>query len=180
MGPRRQSTPREKTGPNLAITRGSVMARELYGQAWIGTRRSRRNLKLRDCTPQNPHLAVILHMGDWFSAQCSPSSMWGGSMKTTLFAMLVICATGAMAQGYGAAVMSTPYQFPEHPEYAERHLMATEQNLRGKESPYTFEKGEIPLKDVVIPSTHIPLGDVARRVRLEHETAKKADIVWVD
>ncbi len=76
--------------------------------------------------------------------------------------------------------MSTPYQFPEHPLFAERHLMATEQNLRGKESPYTFEKGEIPLKDVVIPSTHIPLGDVARRVRLEHETAKKADIVWVD
>ena len=101
-------------------------------------------------------------------------------MKTTLFAMLIICATEAMAQGSGAAVSSTPYQFPEHPLFAQRQLMAREQNLRGEESPYTYAQGEIPLRDVVIPSTQVPLGDVARKVRSEHEAAKKADIVWVD
>ena len=87
-----------------------------------------------------------------------------------------------MAQGYGAAVSSEPqiFQFAEHPAFAERQPMAREQNLRGAESPYTYGKGEIPLRDVVIPSTQIPLGDVARRVRREHEATKKADIVWVD
>jgi hypothetical protein len=103
-------------------------------------------------------------------------------MKTTLFAMLIICATGAMGQGYGAAANSEPqiFQFPEHPAFAQRQPMAREQNLRGEESPYTYAQGEIPLRDVVIPSTQVPLGDVARRVRSEHEAAKKADIIWVD
>jgi hypothetical protein len=101
-------------------------------------------------------------------------------MKKTLFAVLFICATRAMGQGYGVAVSSTPYQFPEHPLFAQRQLMAREQNLRGEESPYTYAQGEIPLRDVVIPSIRVPLGDVARRVRSEHEAAKKADIVWVD
>jgi hypothetical protein len=101
-------------------------------------------------------------------------------MKKTFFAVLFICATRAMGQGYGSAVSSTPYQFPEHPLFAQRQLMAREQNLRGEESPYTYAKGEIPLRDVVIPSTQTPLGDVARRVRSEHAAARKADIVWVD
>jgi hypothetical protein len=101
-------------------------------------------------------------------------------MKTTLFAMLIICATGAMGQSFGAAVISEPYQFSEHPAFAERQPMAREQNLRGAESPYTYGKGEIPLRDVVIPSAQIPLGDVARRLKSEHEAAKKADIIWVD
>jgi len=101
-------------------------------------------------------------------------------MKTTLFAVLFICATRAMGQGYGAAVSSTPYQFSEHPAFAQLQPMATEQNPRGQESPYTYAQGEIPLRDVVIPSTVVSLGDVARKARSEHETAKKADIVWVD
>jgi hypothetical protein len=101
-------------------------------------------------------------------------------MKKILFAALFICATEAMGQGYGSAVMSEPYQFPEHPLLAQRQVMAREQNLRGDESPYTYAQGEIPLRDVVIPSTQIPLGDVARRLRSEHEAAKKADIIWVD
>jgi hypothetical protein len=101
-------------------------------------------------------------------------------MKKTLFAVLFICATRAMGQGYGVAANNTPYQFPEHPLFAQRQLMAKEQNLRGDESPYTYAQGEIPLRDVVIPSTQTPLGDVARRVRSEHAAAKKADIVWVD
>ena len=101
-------------------------------------------------------------------------------MKKTLFAVLFICATRAMGQGYGSAVISEPYQFPEHPAFAQRQPMAREQNLRGEESPYTYAQGEIPLRDVVIPSIQTPLGDVARRARSEHAAAKRADIVWVD
>jgi hypothetical protein len=106
----------------------------------------------------------------------------GGTMKTTLFAMLIICATGAMGQSYGVAPSSglQIFQFPEHPAFAQRQPMARDQNLRGEESPYTYAQGEIPLRDVVIPSTQTPLGDVARRLRKEHEAAKKADIVWVN
>ena len=104
----------------------------------------------------------------------------GGAMKKILFSVFFICATRALGQGSGGAVMSAPYQFPEHPLFAQRQLMAREQNLRGEESPYTYAQGEIPLRDVVIPSTQTPLGDVARKLKKEHEAAKKADIVWVN
>ena len=55
--------------------------------------------------------------------------------------------------------------------------MAQEQNLLANSS-YSFAQGERPLWEVQPLSHSVPLGDVARRMKKEHETAKKADIIW--
>jgi hypothetical protein len=100
-------------------------------------------------------------------------------MKAIFIALLIVCATGAMGQGY-AVLSSQPqaFEFPDHPEHAGRKPMAKDQNLRGDESPYTYAQGEIPLREVARASTEIPLGDVARRLKTEHASAKKAAVLW--
>jgi hypothetical protein len=102
-------------------------------------------------------------------------------MKTTLFAfaILLVCASAAMGQSYGAVVIN-PTVFPDHPERAQHEAMAREQNLWQNESPYTYAKGELPLSDFTRASTAIPLGDVARHYRDAHTSAKRAVFVWVN
>jgi len=47
-----------------------------------------------------------------------------------------------------------------------------------EQTTYTSAKGERPLWEVA-PEWHaIPLGDIARELKQEHATAKKAEIVW--
>ncbi len=64
-----------------------------------------------------------------------------------------------------------------HPERAYQQSMASEQVLL-EQSSYTSAKGETPLWEVAPPSQKVPLGDVARALKQEHATAKKAEIVW--
>lgn len=98
-------------------------------------------------------------------------------MKGIIFSFLLICATGAFGQSY-LSNEPAPITITDHPGHAEVHAMAKDQNVWGPESPYTFGKGEIPLREVARASTEIPLGDVARKLRKEHVADKKATILW--
>jgi len=57
--------------------------------------------------------------------------------------------------------------------------MGTSENLL-ESSTYSAEKGERPLREVAKIKEPAPLGDTARMLRKEHETAKKTDKVWVN
>jgi len=55
--------------------------------------------------------------------------------------------------------------------------MAREQNLLN-DNGLTFAHGERPLWEVAQTKKVVPLGDIARELRKEHESAPKAEIVW--
>ena len=57
--------------------------------------------------------------------------------------------------------------------------LAQEQSLL-EHSNYYYAQGERPLWEVQPLAHHVPLGDIARTLRQEHATAKKADIVVND
>jgi hypothetical protein len=101
-------------------------------------------------------------------------------MKTTLFVLCFLCATAALGQsaGGGSALSSEPrvIEFPSHLGHASQRPMALEQNLLEKSS-YVYAHGERPLWEVAPVTNAMPLGDVARILRKEHETTKKADFV---
>jgi hypothetical protein len=87
-------------------------------------------------------------------------------MKPGLLVLCLLFAATAFAQSSsGSANLSNELQFSTHNERATQLPMAQEQNLLSNSS-YSFAQGERPLCDV------------ARRMKKEHETAKKADIIW--
>lgn len=101
-------------------------------------------------------------------------------MKTTLFAFCFLCATAAFGQS--ASVLSNEVQvieLPSHPRSATQQAPAIEHSLLERAS-YTWAQGERPLWEVAPPSHITPLGDIARMLKKEHDTAKKADIVWIN
>jgi hypothetical protein len=102
-------------------------------------------------------------------------------MKTTVFALCFLCATGALGQSVGNVLSNEPQVIEpvSHPQHASQHPMATEQNLL-ETSGFTYEKGERPLWEFATVSTPVPLGDTARMFRKEHATAKKAQLVLND
>ena len=66
-----------------------------------------------------------------------------------------------------------------HEQHASFRPMAQEQNLNGGGNGVYVADGEIPLAEVPLPNRpEIPLGDVARALRKQHETAKKAAFVF--
>jgi hypothetical protein len=101
------------------------------------------------------------------------------AMKTTLFAVFFLfCA--ACAFGQSAPVLpNVPAMLvmSDHQQHAEQHALASEQSLLGY-TPYEWAKGEQPLWEFPTEHRVTPLGDIARNLRKEHETAKKAEIVW--
>jgi hypothetical protein len=105
-------------------------------------------------------------------------------MKTRWFLLCFLCATAALGQSFAAASAvsneAQPLQMASHPAHASQHAMAAEQNLLDN-SGYVYAQGERPLWEVASPvSRATPLGDVARILRQEHATAKKADFVRND
>jgi hypothetical protein len=98
-------------------------------------------------------------------------------MKTGLLVLCLLCASTALAQASGSAQLSNELQFSTHDERATQLPMAQEQNLLANSS-YSYVQGERPLWEVQPLSHTVPLGDVARALKKEHETAKKADIFW--
>jgi hypothetical protein len=106
-------------------------------------------------------------------------------MKTALFMVCFLAATAAFGQSMGGTVGSAPVtstvQMTSHAEHASQHAMAEEQSLL-EHSNYFYAQGERPLWEVQGPSqSHaMPLGDVARMFRKDHELVKKADIVVHD
>jgi hypothetical protein len=100
-------------------------------------------------------------------------------MKTTVLVFcLFLCATAVFGQS--APVLSNRpqmLQVPDNPAHASQHEMAVEQNIL-EHSAYTVAQGEKPLWEFGPVSQPTPLGDSARILRKQHETAKKSDIVW--
>ena len=102
-------------------------------------------------------------------------------MKTTLLLLFFLCATLSFGQ---TAIAITPLvnepqmvTFSSHPTHAMQQSMSAEQSLLERSS-VVYAQGERPLWEVAPKSQATPLGDVARVLRKEHETAKKADVVW--
>jgi hypothetical protein len=104
-------------------------------------------------------------------------------MKAALIAVCLLCATAAAGQAtVGASALSSEpqaIQFRSHEQRAAQGSLATPQDLQGNFA-YGYAKGERPLWEFAPASQPVPLGDVARALRKEHATAKKADVVWVD
>jgi len=103
-------------------------------------------------------------------------------MKTALF-LFALCfvATGAFGQNaIGAGAMSNQPQiveFPDHPQHASQRPLAHEESVLVP-SGIVSAQGERPLWEVAPTVKVVPLGDVARMFKKEHESAKKAEIVW--
>jgi hypothetical protein len=103
-------------------------------------------------------------------------------MKTALFMLCLLFGTAAFGQSAVGSALSSQVQvleFPSHAEHATQQSLAQEQSLL-EHSNYFLAQGEIPLWELMpLPQT-VPLGDVARALRKEHATAKKADVVRND
>jgi hypothetical protein len=97
-------------------------------------------------------------------------------MKATLFALLLLSASGALAQSISASVRSSEpviVQFASHPARASQRPLAAEQSILFTAANASAQ-GERPLWEVAKPAPEVPLGDIARSLREEHATAKKA------
>jgi len=93
--------------------------------------------------------------------------------------LVFVGVTGAAAQVGGGALSNQPqiFNIPSHPEHAAIQALAREESLL-EGSTVTTAKGEVPLWDTPQKVTYVmPLGDVARFYRKEHEMAKKAVLV---
>lgn len=101
-------------------------------------------------------------------------------MKITLFTLFIlVAATTAFGQVAGS-ISSEAHMtvIPDHPQHAEMHALADERPLVGGGS-ITYAQGERPLwefgSSVPVPA---PLGDVARAVRKEKLSVKKAEFIF--
>ena len=97
-------------------------------------------------------------------------------MKTTLTLLLICSASAVFAQSNGGATISARpviTQFESHPEHARQQTMAQEENILFKAANPSAQ-GERPHWEVAKPAPEVPLGDIARMLRNDHATAKKA------
>lgn len=98
-------------------------------------------------------------------------------MKTTLFALLFLGATAAFGQTATSTVsmQPQPIQIPSHEQHASQHAMQAEESLLISANGTYSATGERPLWEAgAKPAAEVPLGDVARSLRTQHATAKKA------
>src|SRR5437868_4555699 len=106
---------------------------------------------------------------------------WEECMKfVAAFCLLfVFGVAGAAAQVAGGALSAQPqiFEIPSHPERAAQQTLSREESLL-ETSTITSAKGEMALWEAPRKITSVmPLGDVARMFRKEHEVAKKAILV---
>jgi len=98
-------------------------------------------------------------------------------MKTTLFALLLLCATAAFGQAASLGISNEPQpiSIPSHQQHASQHAIASDQSLLITSNSDTSARGERPLWEAgAKPPAEVPLGDVARLLRNEHTSAKRA------
>lgn len=98
-------------------------------------------------------------------------------MKTTLFTLLLLCATAAFGQSASVAVNAEPrpIRMESHPQRASQQAMQSEESLLIDSHGNTSATGERPLWEVgAKPPAETPLGDVARLLRTQHASARKA------
>jgi len=104
-------------------------------------------------------------------------------MKSTLLMFCFLCTTAALGQAIGSAVtgpsMNQTMYMTSHAQHASPQPMGREQSLLEGSGTTYAEHGERPLWEVAPPDPPaVPLGDIARALRKEHETAKKAQFVY--
>jgi hypothetical protein len=103
--------------------------------------------------------------------------------KATLFVLCLLCATAGFGQAVGGgSVLSSEVQvlrLPDHSQHASQQPMATERSLL-ESFNYTYVQGERPLWEFAPASHAVPLGDIARMLRKDHELVKKAEFVRND
>jgi hypothetical protein len=101
-------------------------------------------------------------------------------MKTLVFALCFFASSAALAQ-VGAGVLSNepvPISFTSHQARASQPGMSDRQDVMERSAPL-IAQGERPLSDVASSkAAPVPLGDIARMLRKEQLTAKKATTVW--
>jgi len=102
-------------------------------------------------------------------------------MKTVFCLFCVSFASAAFAQNVGAAASALSNEpihimVPEHPEHASQKPMLAEQSLL-QTSTFTAAHGERPLWEVAPVKEEVPLGDVARAYRREHNIEKRSATV---
>jgi hypothetical protein len=104
-------------------------------------------------------------------------------MKIAVLILCFFCATLAFGQAaVGGGVMNAepqPLQFYNHPGHASHKAMATEESLL-QPSAYLSAKGARPLWEVAKLPDPIPLGDIARALREEHDIVRKSEVIWVN
>jgi hypothetical protein len=104
-------------------------------------------------------------------------------MKTTVFVLCFFCTTLALGQSggsLGGATMASSIQMESHPEHALQRAMGEEYSIL-ENSNFYYAQGERPLWEFqTLAHQVVPLGDIARMLKQEHATAKKADIVVND
>jgi hypothetical protein len=76
----------------------------------------------------------------------------------------------------GLSAEPQPTQFSDHPKHASQIGLATEQRIMER-SQSIVAHGDRPLWEFAPVAQEIPLGDIARALRQEHETAPKAQHV---
>jgi hypothetical protein len=102
-------------------------------------------------------------------------------MKNRLLILMMVFVGSACFGQASSSVSSQPQviQMSSHPMHADQHSMASEHALvGGGPGTYSYAQGERPLWEFGPVSVPVPLGDVARAVRKEKLTAKKAEIVF--
>jgi hypothetical protein len=103
-------------------------------------------------------------------------------MKKLVLTLCFLWSAAALGQSVSNTVqMSSTFQTTSHAEHASPHALAQEQTLlAGPGWGYTIAEGERPLWEFASSKPEVPLGDVARAYREQHETAKKARFVRQD
>jgi hypothetical protein len=102
--------------------------------------------------------------------------------RATLIALCLLFATAAFGQSSGGSVLTAEPQVfrpPDHSQRAAQMPMGQPQTLLENNSSF-FVEGERPLWEVQPAKHEVPLGDVARMLRKDHELVKKAEFVKND
>lgn len=109
----------------------------------------------------------------------------GDKEMKTLFFLVMLCVFCGAAFGQSIATSAANSQaqmfyLPENPLHATQTPMAQPQDLL-EHSGNAWAPGERPLWEVAPKkAAETPLGDIARALRQEHATAKKAAKVWTN
>jgi hypothetical protein len=97
-------------------------------------------------------------------------------MKTTLIALIFLCASAAFGQNAGIISNEPqPLQMSSHQSHATQQSVQSEQSLLATTYSNSSARGERPLWEAgAKPPAETPLGDVARKLRNERAATKKA------
>jgi hypothetical protein len=104
-------------------------------------------------------------------------------MKSCFF-LLAVCilgSVGAAGQTVGSYWNSQPQMLvmPEHPQHASQTPLAQDQDLRER-STYVYAQGERPAWEFMPVPAFVSIADLARTLKDQHATAKKAVVVRND